>query len=164
MASVTLDENRIYLDSDARNVGSFVAGLRRVKAQGRLGMAVVDHLQLIRSTSSRNRAQEVSENSRSLKLAAMDLDIPFLVLSQVDRSSVKGDGVIGLHSAKESGDIENDADVVMWVQSGAEFSRDQDTLVSLHVGKQREGAAGFSIPMVFRPQSQTFMEVENESK
>jgi hypothetical protein len=45
----------------------------------------------------------------------------------------------------------------LWIE-GAELSRDQDTPVKLHVGKQREGPAGFSIPMVYRPSSQTFME------
>jgi len=117
----------------------------------------VDYLQLIRGSRT-NRAQEVSDNSRSLKMAAMDLGIPIVVLSQVDRSSVKGGGEISLHSGKESGDIENDADVVLWIQGG-ELSREQDTPISLHVGKQREGPAGFSIPMIFSPTSQTFQEV-----
>lgn len=162
-AVVKLDEQAIYLDSDSRAVSSFVAGLRRVRSQTRLGLAVVDYLQLIRGGGAKTRAQEVSENSRALKLAAMDMEIPFLVLSQVDRASVKGDGKIGIHSAKESGDIENDSDLMLWIESGAEISRDEDTPVSLHVGKNREGPAGFSIPMVFRPQSQVFLEVSDEN-
>ena len=92
-------------------------------------------------------------------MAAMDLGIPFLVLSQVDRSSVKGDGKIGLHSAKESGDIENDADVVLWIDA-PELSKDQDTTVAVKVGKQREGPSGFSIPMTFRPSTQAFEEID----
>ena len=60
--------------------------------------------------------------------------------------------------AHNSGDVENDADVVLWIEAG-ELSRDQDTMVSMHVGKQREGPAGFSIPMIFRPTVQTFNEV-----
>lgn len=156
-AATRLGEDPIYFDSHSRNVGSFIASLRQIRSRERLGLAVVDYLQLIRG-NGRNRAQEVSDNSRALKLAAMDMQIPFVVLSQVDRNSVKGDGKIGLHSAKESGDIENDADVVMWIDGG-ELSKEQDTPVSLHIGKQREGPAGFSIPMVFRPTSQSFMEV-----
>ena len=74
---------------------------------------------------------------------------------------MKTGGEIGLHSAKESGDIENDADVLLWVKAG-ELSRDQPTTVSLHIGKQREGPAGFSIPMVFLPTSQTFQEVSSD--
>ena len=155
----TLNEQPIFFDSTSRSVSSFMAALRHIRTRHRLGLVVVDHLQLIRSENARNRAQEVSENSRALKLAAMDFGVPFLVLSQVDRNSVKGDGKIGLHSAKESGDIENDADVVMWIDAG-EFSRDQPTTIALHIGKQREGPTGFSIPMVFQPHCQTFMEID----
>lgn len=153
-----LNDYPIYFDSHSRDVGSFIASLRYIRSRGNLGIAVVDYLQLIRGNRARNRAQEVSDNSRALKLASMDLGIPFLVLSQVDRSSVKGDGKMGLHSAKESGDIENDADVMIWIDSG-EFSHEEDTDVKIHIGKQREGPAGFSIPMKFRPQSQSFAEI-----
>jgi replicative DNA helicase len=62
-----------------------------------------------------------------------------------------------------SGDIENDADVLMWIEGGA-LSRDMDTAVEIHVGKQREGPAGFSIPMVFHPLTQTFEEARVESE
>jgi replicative DNA helicase len=79
------------------------------------------------------------------------------VLSQVDRASVKGEGKIGIHSGKETGDIENDADVLLWIDA-PELDRNQDTAVLLHVGKQREGPAGFSIPMRFRPGTQVFLE------
>ena len=153
-----LIEHPVHFDTTSRSVPAFLATLRQIRSKTKLGLAVVDHLQLIRSSGARNRAQEVSENSRALKLGAMDLGIPFLVLSQVDRGSVKGDGKIGLHSAKESGDIENDADVVMWIDAG-ELARDQDSMVSLFVGKQREGPCGFGIPMVFRPGTQMFYEV-----
>ena len=157
-AIVRLDDKPIYFDRFSRNVGSFTASIRRIRAEAGVGLAIVDYLQLIRG-SGRNRAQEVSDNSRALKLAAMDMQIPILVLSQVDRASVKGEGKIGLHSAKESGDCENDADVVLWIEAG-ELARDHETPVSIHVGKQREGPAGFSIPMVFSPTSQTFLEMQ----
>jgi replicative DNA helicase len=153
-----LEDHPIYFDTKSRSVTGFLGSLRQIRAKTPLGIAVVDHLQLIRSANNRNRAQEVSDNSRSLKLAAMDMGIPFLVLSQVDRSSVKGEGQIGLHSAKESGDIENDADIVMWIDGG-ELDRVQDSTVSLHIGKQREGPCGFSIPMSFCPVTQSFHEI-----
>jgi replicative DNA helicase len=159
LAIAQLNDSPVYFDQHSRSVASFAASLRQVRSQTKLGLAVVDYLQLIRGIGGRaSRAQEVSDNSRALKLAAMDMGIPFLVLCQVDRSSVKSGGQITLHSGKESGDIENDADVVMWIEAG-ELSRDLPTTVSLHIGKQREGPAGFSIPMVFSPTSQTFQEV-----
>jgi replicative DNA helicase len=155
-----LQDHPIHFDSRSRSVSAFVGACRRLRQQSRLVLGVMDYLQRIPGSGRpQNRAVEVSENSRALKLAAMDLGIPLLVLSQVDRTSVKGGGEIGLHSAKESGDIENDADVLMWIKS-AELSRDSETDVKIHVGKQREGPAGFDVPMVFRPQSQTFMESE----
>ena len=162
-AIARLSDCPIYFDQSSRSVGAFLASLRQVRARTHnLGLAVVDYLQLIRGSGDRrSRAQEVSENSRALKLASVDMGIPFLVLSQVDRSSVKGEGKITLHSCKESGDIENDADVVLWID-GPDLSRDVETPISCHIGKQREGPAGFSIPMVFSPGSQTFAEVKHE--
>ncbi len=158
IAMAQLSDYPIYFDRHSRSVSGFVASLRKTHAK----FAVVDYLQLIRGTGSRaSRAQEVSDNSRALKCAAMDLQIPILALSQVDRSSVKDGGEIGIHSGKESGDIENDADVLLWIKAG-ELSRDLPTTVSLHIGKQREGPAGFSIPMVFLPTSQTFQEVSSD--
>ena len=157
-AVVMLDEQPIYFDPFSRTIGAFASSVRQVRSRGGVGIAIVDYLQLIRSQDrSANRAQEVSNNSRALKLAAMDFGIPILVLSQVDRASVKGDGQIGLHSAKESGDIENDADVLMWIK-GPELLRDQNTPVKFWIGKQREGPAGFGIDVVFHPESQTFRE------
>jgi replicative DNA helicase len=160
MAVALLDDDPVYFDRHSRSVAAFCATLRRLQAKTLVGLVVVDYLQLIRSTSRESRAQQVSENSRSLKLAAMDHNVPFLVLSQVDRSSVKGkDARIGLHSAKESGDIENDADVMLWIEA-VDLARDQPTPVSIVVGKQREGPAGFPVKMVFQPMSQTFIEAE----
>jgi len=162
MAVAHLADNPIYFDRHSRSVTSFCASIRRVAAKAKIGLVIVDYLQLIRSQVAQGtRAQQVAENSRNLKLAAMDFNLPIFVLSQVDRSSVKGkDAKIGLHSAKESGDIENDADVQLAIQA-PQLARDEDTPCEIEVQKQREGACGFSIPMVFRPTSQTFMETQD---
>ena len=153
-----IGDHPIYFDRNSRSVGSFCASIRQLRPT-KVGIGIVDYIGLIRASSrTQTRAQEVSDNSRALKMAAMDFGIPLLVLCQVDRSSVKNGGEIGLHSAKESGDIENDADVVLWVKSPEPFSRDSDTLAKFWVGKQREGPAGFGIDVVFRPSSQTFQE------
>ena len=160
-ATAQLYEKQVYFDATSRTVSKFKSSIRQVGGKSRVGLAVVDYLQLIRGTGRMaSRAQEVSDNSRSLKLMAMDLGIPVLVLSQVDRSSVKNGGKIDIHSPKESGDIENDADAILWIEAG-ELKRDEVTSVKLHVGKQREGPAGFSIPMNFKPTSQTFEEVQD---
>lgn len=157
-----LNDQPVYFDSRSRSVGAFMSRIRQVRCLGAPVVGLVDYLQRIPSAggSRANRAQEVAADSRALKSAAMDLDIPLLVLSQVDRGSVKGDDAeIGLFSGKESGGIENDADVVMWIQAG-KLSREDPTLVHLHIGKQREGPAGFANAMIFNPISQTFEEAE----
>lgn len=162
VAVAMLEQNPIYFDRSSRSVGAFCRTVRRLKATTKLGLVIVDYLQLIRATSrDLSRTQQVSENSRNIKMALMDFNLPGIVLSQVDRSSLKNGGKIGLHSAKESGDIENDADVLLWIEA-PELSRDQPTAVSIVVGKQREGPAGFSIPMTFVPTSQTFLEVASD--
>jgi replicative DNA helicase len=156
-----LDNYPVFFDQHSNSIGAFLSSLRQVRSRKTLGLAIVDYLQLIRSTDKENRAQEVSENSRAIKLAAMDFGIPILVLSQVDRGSVKGDGKIGLYSGKESGSIEQDADILLWIDA-PELSRDQRTTISIHVGKNRDGPAGFGVPMVFTPENQTFTEIEDE--
>jgi len=150
-----LGESPVYFDTRSRSVPAFVSSLHRLRRKALLGAGIVDYLQRIPSNKSLTRSQDVSENSRLIKQAAMDLGIPILVLSQVDRISVKNGGEIGIHSAKESGDIENDADVLLWIKA-PEFSRDTPTSVKIHVGKQREGPVGFSIPMRFVPTTQRF--------
>jgi replicative DNA helicase len=64
-----------------------------------------------------------------------------------------------LHSAKESGDIENDADVVMWLDSEEEFSWEHDTRATLHIGKNRNGKAGLKLPLLFQPARRAFSEL-----
>ena len=156
-ALAMFSELHIRFDDKSRSVSQFGAALRYVRTKvPKLGLGVIDYIQKIPSHGM-NRAQEVSANSRAIQLLASDMQIPMLVLSQVDRGSVKGEGKIGLHSGKESGDIENDADVVLWIDAG-ELSKDQPTGVALNLGKQREGPAGFSLPMLFYPTTQVFEE------
>jgi replicative DNA helicase len=100
----------------------------------------------------------VGENSRSLKLASMDFDIPFLVLSQFSRP--KDGARPTIHSLKESGDVENDADVILLFIS-EELRKDGLTPVAVNIGKQREGVAGFDVPLMFNPQSQSFQSAED---
>lgn len=150
-------DHPIYFESRARTVPEFCASARQLKAQGRLDMIVVDYLQLIRYGRAESRTREVGENSRSLKLAAMELNVPFIVLSQFRRPN--DNRPPGLHDLKESGDIENDADVVL-LMSSAELSGERDTEVRCHVAKHREGPAGMDVDLIFQPRSQTFVSKE----
>lgn len=154
-----VNDHPIYFDSHSRTIPSFCASIRQVQAQREVGLVVVDYLQLIRMAGRvESRTREVGENSRSLKLAAMDFQIPFLVLSQFRRPN--GNETATVHSLKESGDIENDADVILLMNS-AELSGNDDCLVNVNIGKQREGPAGFDVPLMFNPPSQSFYSLED---
>ncbi len=154
-----LYEHPIYFDCTSRTVPAFCAKIRQIRNQTRLGLIIVDYLQLIRGAGRvESRTREVGENSRSLKLATLDFNLPFLVLSQFAR--LKEGQTSTIHSLKESGDCENDADVILLLDS-PELSGDNPSAVSMRIGKQREGPAGISIPLIFYPKTQSFMSSED---
>ena len=153
-AAYWLHGHPVWFDARSRTIPAFLGSIRAAKAKSDVGLAVVDYLQLIRFAGrAESRTREVGENSRSLKLAAIDLDMPFVVLSQFKRLGVDRDYTI--HDFKESGDIENDADVAL-IMNGSRLEGDMDVPVRVNIGKQREGPTGNDVELVFRPPSQCF--------
>jgi replicative DNA helicase len=150
-------EAPIYIDDSAGvNVMDMHSKLRRLQQQlGRpLGLVVVDYLQLM-STRGRveNRNQEVSQLSRGLKLLSKELGCPFLVLSQLSRApeTRQGDHRPQLSDLRESGSIEQDADLVSFIFREEVYKRDREDLrgvAELIVAKQRNGPIG-KIDLVF---------------
>ncbi len=124
------------------------AKLRRLKAEHGLGLVVVDYLQLMSSNRRvENRNQEVSQLSRGLKLMAKDLRVPFVVLSQLSRAPETriGDHRPQLADLRESGSIEQDADLVMFVFREEYYKPDREDLrglAELLIAKQRNGPVG----------------------
>ena len=120
-ASQQLAKIPLYIDdTPALSIGAVRTRARRLKRQHGLSMLVIDYLQLLRGTGSRqsesNRVQEVSEITRGLKAIAKELNIPVLALSQLSRSvESREDKRPMLSDLRESGSIEQDADVVMFV-------------------------------------------------
>ena len=120
-ASQELSQVPLYIDdTPALSIGAVRTRARRLKRQHGLDLIVVDYLQLLRGTGSRqseaNRVQEVSEITRGLKAIAKELNIPVLALSQLSRSvEQREDKRPMLSDLRESGSIEQDADVVMFV-------------------------------------------------
>lgn len=120
-ASQELSQVPLYIDdTPALTIGAVRTRARRLKRQYGLDMIVVDYLQLLRGTGSRqsesNRVQEVSEITRGLKAIAKELQIPVLALSQLSRAvEQREDKRPMLSDLRESGSIEQDADVVMFV-------------------------------------------------
>jgi replicative DNA helicase len=119
-ASNMLSQMPLYIDDTAAlSIAHIRARARRLKRQHNLGMLVVDYLQLIGGSSSRsqdNRVQEISEISRGLKTLAKELEIPVIALSQLSRQVEQRENKRPqLSDLRESGSIEQDADVVMFV-------------------------------------------------
>ena len=119
-ASQEIESLPIYIDdTPALSVASLRARARRLKRQHGLSLLIVDYLQLMRPTSStrlNNRVQEVSEITQGLKALAKELDLPVLALSQLSRAvEQRDDKRPQLSDLRESGSIEQDADVVMFV-------------------------------------------------
>ena len=125
------------------------AKARRIKARyGDLGLVVVDYLQLMSSPRrAENRQVEVSELSRGLKILARELDTPVMALSQLNRQlEYRQDKRPMLADLRESGSIEQDADVVMFIYRDEVYNpeSDQRGVVELIVAKHRNGPTGMA--------------------
>jgi replicative DNA helicase len=151
-----LAEAPLYIDDSAGlHLMDMHAKLRRLKQErGGLSMVIVDYLQLMSSRGRvENRNQEVSALSRGLKLMAKELNVPMIVLSQLSRAveTRQGDHRPVLSDLRESGSIEQDADVVGFIFREEVYNRDREDLkglAELIVAKQRNGPVG-TVNLVF---------------
>lgn len=139
-------------DSGSLNIMEVRAKARRLHSKHGLGMIVVDYLQLLSGTdSSVQREQQISEISRGLKSMAKELALPVIVLSQLNRESEKEKRAPRLSDLRESGSIEQDADVVFMLarpkDAGEEFQVAADR-ADLIIAKQRNGPVG-TVPLTF---------------
>jgi replicative DNA helicase len=143
----------IYIDdSPSLNVLELRAKARRLKAEANIQLLVIDYLQLMEGTKGENRQQEITHISRSIKSIAKELNIPVIALSQLSRASEtrdKHNKRPQLSDLRESGAIEQDADVVFFVYRPEYYNMDQfDDGTSTHnvcevvIGKQRNGPVG----------------------
>ena len=137
-----LGEAKIFIDdTPGISVMELRAKARRIKAEHGLGLVVVDYLQLMRTRKQENRQQEISEISRSLKGLARELDVPIIAMSQLSRAvEQRQDRRPVLSDLRESGAIEQDADVVVFLYTEPEL--EQNNLIELIVAKQRNGPTG----------------------
>ncbi|OIO60098.1 MAG: replicative DNA helicase [Verrucomicrobia bacterium CG1_02_43_26] len=141
-------------DSGSLSILEMRAKARRVQAQKSLGLVIIDYLQLISGTDSRvPREQQISEISRGVKAMAKELNVPVIVLSQLNRDSEKERRQPRLSDLRESGSIEQDADLVLLLsrQKDADDEKERGLSVlprDLIVAKQRNGPVGI-VPLVF---------------
>ncbi len=166
-----LAESKMYLDdTSGMTISEIRAKCRRLSAtKDGLDIVIIDYLQLIQGSDryKGNRVQEVTEISRSLKTLAMELKIPVIALSQLSRS-VEGKGRTDkkpiLSDLRESGAIEQDADIVAMLHREAYYDKEllQDGVsrTELIVAKHRNGPT-MDIPLAFKPDTGTFSDMED---
>ena len=167
VALAELTESPLFLDDTAGvNLMDVHAKLRRMQSEHGLSLVVIDYLQLMSSRGrSENRNQEVSAISRGLKLMAKDLNVPFVVLSQLSRAAETrpGDHKPQLSDLRDSGSIEQDADLVAFIYREEVYKRDREDvkgLADLIIAKQRNGPIG-NVPLRFLGQ---FTRFENRAE
>jgi replicative DNA helicase len=125
-------------------------------------MVIIDYLQLMQGRGLENRVQEVSEISRSLKGLARELDVPVIALSQLSRAiEHRQDHRPMLSDLRESGSIEQDADIVMFVHREELHNpmTDKKNIADIIVAKHRNGPTG-QIPLRFFPNQTRFADLE----
>jgi replicative DNA helicase len=154
-------------DSPGTNLMDIHAKLRRLRSEHGLGLVVVDYLQLMTSRGrSENRNQEVSALSRGLKLLAKELKVPMMVLSQLSRApeTRPGDHRPQMSDLRESGSIEQDADLVGFIFREEVYKPDREDLkgmAKLIIAKQRNGPIG-DVNLVFMKEFTKFENRMNE--
>jgi len=148
-AAGRLSDASIFIDdTPAISVLEMKAKSRRLKAEKGLGLIVLDYLQLMRGrNTSLPREQEISEISRSLKALAKELDVPVVALSQLNRQvEARTDKRPYMADLRESGAIEQDADVILFIYRDEIYNKSEDNpekgLAEIIVGKQRNGPTG----------------------
>ena len=137
----------IYIDDAASpNVLQIRTMARRLQAEKGLGLLIVDYLQLMQGTGRvENRTQEVSDISRSLKGLARELNIPIVAVSQLSRApEMRSDAIPKLSDLRESGSIEQDADVVLMIYREDKVKKDTErkNIAEIRIEKHRNGPTG----------------------
>ena len=143
-----LSEAPIYIDdTPGITIQEIRAKCRKLKLEKNIGLVVIDYLQLIQGSGKRNasREQEISEISRSLKILAKELDIPVIALSQLSRAAeTRQDHRPMLSDLRESGAIEQDADIVMFLYRDDYYNPDTEkkNIAEVILAKHRAGSTG----------------------
>jgi replicative DNA helicase len=141
---------------------------RRLKSKRDLGLIIVDYMQLMRGRKyNESREQEISEISRSLKAMAKELNVPVIALSQLNRKvEERADKRPQMSDLRESGAIEQDADLIAFIYRGSVYDRSEENLnleAEIIVAKQRNGPIG-NVRLAFVDKYATFANLSHESE
>ena len=161
-----LSEAPIYVDdTPAISIMELRSKARRLHADAEDGvdLVIVDYLQLIEGSRGRdNRVQEISEISRALKSLARELHVPVLALSQLSRAvESRTPHIPMLSDLRESGSIEQDADVVMFIYREDHYDKDSERkgIAEVHIAKHRNGPVG-QVSLLFNERTTRFLDLE----
>lgn len=160
-----LSAANIYIDDSAGgNLIDLKSKCRRLKMESGLDLIVIDYLQLMTNGNSLNRVQEVSEISRGIKSLARELNVPIIALSQLSRAvESRPDKRPVMSDLRESGSIEQDADIVMMMYREEYYDEftEKKGVTDIFVRKNRNGPIG-SIELMFNKNNQKFIEIEHK--
>lgn len=159
-----LSKAPIFIDDAPGNtVLKMRSTARRIKSEHGLGLIIVDYLQLMApQKNSDSLVQQVTEISRSLKGLARELDVPVLALSQLSRAVEQRGGKPRLSDLRDSGSIEQDADVVMFIHREDKYKEDSDrpNVAEVLIEKHRNGPTG-KIELYFDDRKSTFLPIDH---
>ena len=164
------DAQLLIDDTPAISVAELRSRCRRIKARQGLDLVIVDYLQLMQSGSrAENRVQAVSEMTRGMKVVARELDVPIILLSQLSRKpDDRPDHMPVMSDLRESGSIEQDADVIMMLYRPAAYPdtqeyADQNNITYLNLAKHRNGATG-KLSLLWMPELTKFANYMDDKK
>ncbi len=172
IATKQLEESKIFVDdSSLTTPAALLSKCRRLKAkEGKLDLIMIDYLQLMTADGKKkdNRQSEISEISRNLKIAAKELNVPIIVLSQLSRDIEKREGhKPQLSDLRDSGAIEQDADIVMFLHNPEKYAdtptEQEPGVVELIIAKHRNGQIG-KINLRWIGEYTTFVGMEEKVK
>ena len=164
-----LHDAKMFIDdTPSISVMELRSKARRLKAEHDIGLIVIDYLQLMRGgPNPESRQQEISEISRSLKALAKELCIPVIALSQLNRGlEQRADKRPMMSDLRESGAIEQDADIIMFVYRGEVYEKDNEDLkgkAEVIIGKHRSGPTG-TVDLAFRGEYTRFENLSNREE
>jgi len=161
-----LSEAPLFIDDGmTSSVLQMRAMARRLQAEHDLGLVVVDYLQLIQPRgTNESMVQQITEISRSLKAMARELNVPVLALSQLSRAVEQRGGPPRLSDLRESGSLEQDADVVIFLHRNRnEDSPELEPVTEIHIAKHRNGPIG-KLQLYFNKHSASFKNLSRETR
>ena len=167
-AAEPMQESRIHIDDSGNaTVASIRSKCRRLKAKQGLDLVIVDYMQLLQGTGMGNRKndsrqQEVSDMTRAMKLLARELDVPIILLAQLNRGpETRSDHKPLIADLRESGSIEQDADMVILLYRPQVYDQTADNTSDIIIAKHRHGPTG-DVQLAWQGEYTRFMNLARE--